>query len=285
MEDTGSHKLAADVGGTNTRVAIFDDEEAVHVFHFKTQEIMHLHTVLNDVMRRVHDHEGICVSEASIAAAGRVNDGRVILTNTDLVIDEQEILQNTMLATVHLINDVQAAAYAINLLNPVLAPQILLAPGTGLGRATLYPCSGELAAHPSEGGHVLAPPLDLELLDFFGRQTTWEDLLSGRGLAKIHAYHTGKNVAPHQVTDGKSWRTYTYWLAKYCQHVALESLPTTIHLWGNIVNARPQSFGTRFRTMFEAGPHKDYLKTVDIEIITDELLALRGALFALHTLQ
>ena len=126
------------------------------------------------------------------------------LTNVPWKVDARAIAHRFGFARVDLLNDLQAMAYGVTVLQesevhvlqagePLKDGNIgLLAAGTGLGEALLHNVGGRFIPSPSEGGHAdFAARNEREirllrrLIARFGRAQV-EDVVSGPGLRNIH---------------------------------------------------------------------------------------------------
>jgi glucokinase len=204
--------LAGDVGGTNTRLGIFEPgparPELVQARTYRTSAFPGLTEMLEAFLSDA-GAGAAKVQGAAFGVAGPVVDERVELTNADWLIVGGETAAALGLPHVSLLNDLTAMARAIPVLraDELVTLQAgaadphgaigLVAPGTGLGEAFLVRDGDRLIASPSEGGHAdFAPrtPRELALLAFligrFGR-VDYERVISGRGLVNIHGFvHT-----------------------------------------------------------------------------------------------
>jgi glucokinase len=143
---------------------------------------------------------------ASFGASGPVVAGRVTVTNLPWVIDETQLQAALNLSFVHLLNDLEAIAHAVPLLEPADLHNLnegqptpggniaVIAPGTGLGEAFLTWDGARYRPHASEGGHTdFAPtnPLEVELLRYLQHRyehVSYEWVCSGQGLPNIYAF-------------------------------------------------------------------------------------------------
>ncbi len=203
--------LAGDIGGTNSRLALFDDQLHI-VCEWSTLNAGR--SGLEDVVRQflatlTPDQRRI--ERACFGVAGPVFKGQVILTNLQWHMTEAQLAQDLGIPHVALINDMIAHGEGIELmthehrivLNPgtpdPLANRALIAAGTGLGEGGTVYDSG-LKGHRAfacEGGHGdFGPQSELEdqLLRFlrarspFGGHVSWEQVLSGHGLRNLYAF-------------------------------------------------------------------------------------------------
>ena len=116
--------LGADVGGTNTNMAVcgVKDKKPILIFshHFQTLQLTSLSDAINETLKTAKERFNIEVEKACIAGPGPVSPDhsylRVFLkANWD--IDANNILKQTMLKSVFIINDFDAIGFGINLLD------------------------------------------------------------------------------------------------------------------------------------------------------------------------
>jgi glucokinase len=208
--------LAGDIGGTNTRLALFDAKsEAMRILFEKTfssREKTSLEAVITEFLS-LHPVE---LTRASFGIAGPVRNGRCEATNLPWVVDSKTVAKQLGLTRVGLMNDLVANAYGIPLLQPkdfvilnkgarnAHGNRAIISAGTGLGEAGMY-WDGEVhRPFASEGGHADFSPrnhLEMELLDYSlsrYRRVSFERLVSGPGLVHIYQFlrDRGKDEEP-----------------------------------------------------------------------------------------
>ena len=145
-------------------------------------------------------------TRASLGVAGPVVDGRAEVTNLSWVVEETELARALGLSHVRLLNDLDAIAHAVPVLDqgdlhtlhrghPVPhGPLTVIAPGTGLGEAFLTWDGSRHTAHASEGGHADFAPrnsTEIELLRHLMSRfehVSYERVCSGSGLPNIYQY-------------------------------------------------------------------------------------------------
>ena len=201
--------LAADVGGTKTLFGLFADG-ADRPSRIETGEFVTLdYDGLVPMVREFLKAQGVeprAIRAASFGVAGAVTDNVARLTNVPWVVDGDAVAQAASLPCVHILNDLQAMAYSI----PVLEPSELeflqhgvaqsngnaavIAAGTGLGEALLLNVDGRFIPGSSEGGHAdwgARTPREIELLAaiirIYGRCSV-EHVLCGPGLVNIYQF-------------------------------------------------------------------------------------------------
>lgn len=204
--------LAGDIGGTNTRLALFEIPRGRLILQERTQEKNAGQPGLIPIVRRFLDQHTHDIEIGCFGVAGPVKDGRVKLTNLKWTLDEKQLQRELGIRRIAIINDLVAHAEGINELSPrdlltlrkgtpaARGNRAIIAPGTGLGEAGLvYDHHGEdYRAFASEGGHSDFSPKDdreLALLEFMHKKLgrcSWEDVLSGPGLKNIWSFLTSK---------------------------------------------------------------------------------------------
>lgn len=200
--------LAADIGGTNTRVALAGRDEGGrwHVRsrgRYASQSHPSAASILSDFLAGCG---GPAPAAAGIAVAGPVVDGSVQLTNVSWQVNALELsaaLGNLPLA---LLNDFEAVGRGIDsvaaadmvTLQPGLpradGTRLVVGAGTGLGVSVLVPAQGSYVVLPSEGSHAdFAPQGEVEIAlmrHLFERHghASWERVVSGMGLESTYAF-------------------------------------------------------------------------------------------------
>jgi glucokinase len=199
--------LAGDVGGTSTRLGIFEQHAPrpalVAMRTYGTRDFSGIETMAAAFLRDVGVPSS-SLSAACFGAAGPVIDGVAALTNTPVRVDARAIANAIGLAHLSLLNDLEALAYAV----PVLSNDELLtlqdgradpsgaiaiiAAGTGLGEAMLHRLGERLVATASEAGRAdfaARTERDITVLRALTREcgrAAVEQVVSGPGLVNIH---------------------------------------------------------------------------------------------------
>jgi len=213
--------LAGDIGGTSTRLAVFEVRNNALRTVVERSYPSREHAGLREIVSRFVAEHRPDIQHASFGIAGPVVAGRVKTPNLPWVIDAQDLADELGIAAAGLLNDVEANAYGIAALaagdlvplnagTPGAAGNAaVIAAGTGLGEAMLY-WDGQ-RHHPlaSEGGHAdFAPQTDqeIDLLRYlqakFGH-VSYERLLSGPGFFNVYCFLRDSGFAPEPaaVTD------------------------------------------------------------------------------------
>jgi glucokinase len=198
--------LAGEIGATRTRLAAFETEgnrlQCVVEKTYMSQE----HSGLSEVLAQFVRVEGIPVHSACFGVAGPVRGGRSKISNLPWIIDSRELEKQLKLDSVGLLNDLEAYAYGIDVLESkdfiVLSQgsedaegnRAVISARTGLGMAGLY--WDDFRHHPfaCEGGHADFAPrndLQMELLGYLQRKygrISCERILSGPGIKNIYEF-------------------------------------------------------------------------------------------------
>jgi glucokinase len=213
--------LAGDIGGTNTRLALFHFEgkplKLVVMEIFPSTKYESLDAIVQSFVE-LHKPS---VEYACFGVAGPVKHGRSETSNLSWVVDAHQLASQLGLERVELINDLEASAYGIPLLeskdlvilnegeSDPIGTAALIAAGTGLGEAGLHWEGDHYQPLPSEGGHadfaprnVLETELFLYLLNQYGH-VSFERVLSGPGLHNIYRFlrEKGRVEEPDWITD------------------------------------------------------------------------------------
>ena len=167
MSSRRAHTLLADVGATNARFSLLANGALGTLASFEVAR----HAQFPDAVTAFLNQYGGAgqVTDALIAVAGPVEQGRCALTNCSWMIDAQELRTTFGLAEARIVNDFEATALSLShLADSDLyplgggqavsgAPMAVLGPGTGLGVACLIPGSPTpVVVAGDAGSHVFS---------------------------------------------------------------------------------------------------------------------------------
>jgi glucokinase len=196
--------LAGDVGGTKTRLGLFEVSTGrlrlLLEKTFSSKNYKGLENILEDFLR---GKKGI--ASACFGVAGPVTQEVVIATNLPWWIEIQSLQKTLSIKKVEVINDLVANAYGISVLKKedfqILnvgkikkGNQALIAAGTGLGEAILFWDGKQHVPSPSEGGHAEFGPrnhLEMDLFHYLSGyfdHVSYERVLSGEGISHIYQF-------------------------------------------------------------------------------------------------
>lgn len=313
--------LVADIGGTNTRVALADGPKVLTktIRRYANTEFAGLESVLRQY---VTDEGGVDTKAACVAVAGPVRDGRATMTNLDWTIDKTTLARATNAETVSILNDLQAQGHALGHLDSdkirtILdfpeasehAAKLVIGVGTGFNAAPVFETlPGRLVA-PSESGHVNLPvqtDQDVRLAAFVSTAHGFpsvEDVLSGRGLERIYAFlgEEARDPREHraaQIMEACADRSdpraieaahvFTRMLGRVAGNLALIQLPFGgVYLVGGVSRAfapflKDFGFNEAFR---DKGRFAGFMGNFGVAVIEDDYAALTGCAAHLSALE
>jgi glucokinase len=211
MAGTQSVVIAADVGGTHSKLALAVSDEVGSRIVVRKVYASGEHAGFETILQQFLDEPEVMphaadVCAGCIAVAGPVENGVARLTNLPWSIEEDDLARRFSIPQLSVINDFAAAALGIARLEVsdlltlqvgVAVPhanRVIVGAGTGLGVAWLTWNEGRYCVHPSEGGHADFAPMDetqdrllQHLRSELGRVSV-ERVLSGDGLTRIFEF-------------------------------------------------------------------------------------------------
>jgi glucokinase len=205
--------LAGDVGGTKSVLALYalEDSGCIQELH-KHVFASGCHDDFVELVAEFLQGEQN-ISAAVFGIAGPVKEQKCITTNLPWVIDAAILSESLQMPRVHLLNDLEAAAYGVLQLdefielnlNAVAQPGhvAVIAAGTGLGEAFLFFDGKAHHAMPSEGGHCeFGPQNELEdqllvyLRERYQGHVSMERILCGDGFGVLYDFLKSIDYAP-----------------------------------------------------------------------------------------
>lgn len=305
--------LVADIGGTNTRVALAHDRALVAgtIRRYSNADYPGLETVLR---RYIADEGGVDTRAACVAVAGPVRDGRATMTNLDWTIDKDTLRRATRADVVDILNDLQAQGHALGHLDiarirtvipfpdaAANAARLVIGVGTGFNIAPVFETGAGRFVPPSESGHVNLPirsDADVRLCDFIATAHGFpsvEDVLSGRGLERVYAWVGHEAGTPREAsaaaimaacdagTDPLATRAaavFARMLGTVAGNLALITLPFGgIFLVGGVARAIAPHLATfGFAEAFrDKGRFAGFMGNFGVGVIEDDYAALTGS--------
>jgi glucokinase len=306
--------VTADIGGTNTRVALARGSAllADTVRRYRNADHDGFDPILRDFIAQSApvsaQPQGICVDIAG-PVQGRI--GR--LTNRGWQVDADEIGAMIGAQTAIVINDMQAQGFALAHLPdhavmplvpgptaPAGATRLVVNVGTGLNAAPVYQIAGRSHVPPTEAGHItlsVQSPTELRLFDHIAAQhgtPGLEDVLSGRGFERIHAFLCAEAGPTHsplpapalmaalQAGDPlaqQAGRLFTRFMGRFAGDLALSTLPFGgVYLVGGVVNHfAPHLADLGFAQAFaDKGRFSNYMAQFPVHVVRDDHAALIG---------
>jgi glucokinase len=203
VEEPVTLVLAGDIGGTKTRLALYEAREeqlrAAADHEYPSADYGSLVDIARDFIGAAGAHP----ERACFGIAGPVRGRVARTTNLPWTIDADALEREAGIPRVLLFNDLEATAWGIGELAPdalltlqegreaARGNRAVIAAGTGLGEAGMTWDGTRYRPFATEGGHTgFSPGSDLEdaLLRYLRRRhghVSWERVLSGPGLVNI----------------------------------------------------------------------------------------------------
>ncbi|MGB5556625.1 MAG: ROK family protein [Paracoccaceae bacterium] len=307
-----TYSLVADIGGTNTRVALAEGTRLLPetVRKYSNASFPGLETVLR---RYVEEEDNVDCTGACVAVAGPVSDGVGELTNLDWTIDADSLVRATRAEHVAILNDLQAQGHALGHLDPAKirpiiegapprpnAAQLVIGVGTGFNAAAVFDSAFGRLVPPSECGHANLPirtEAELRLCQYVESAHGFpavEDVLSGRGLERVYrwlGHEAGDEreltaadimVAVSSASDPRAEeaaRVFVRILGTVAGNLSLIQLPFGgVFLIGGVARAMTphlERFG--FEAAFrDKGRFAGFMGNFSVSVIEDDFAALIG---------
>ncbi|MFY0691249.1 MAG: glucokinase [Paracoccaceae bacterium] len=304
--------LVADIGGTNTRVALARGSDLLveTVSRYRNADAPGLETILRDFLDTQGD---VTCGGACIALAGPVKAGRGTMTNLDWEIDETALARATQAEHIAILNDLQAQGHAIGNLAEgsvtTLLPgtgdansdtKLVLGIGTGFNMAPVFETPQGRFVPPSEAGHANLPIRnedELRLMRYFETAHGFpavEDMLSGRGLERVYLWLSAEAGTPTEKTAAaimesfeagsdpiarQAAELFVRMMGTVAGNLSLITLPFGgLYFAGGVARAlarhfRALGFIEAFR---DKGRFAGFMQNFPIHVIEDDYAALTG---------
>ena len=205
MQSTPIRVISGDIGGTKTRLAIFEVDGArllvEHEQTFASRDFAEFRELLGIFLKDID-----APTRAAFGVAGPVQGRLVQTTNLPWRIDADALQSNFGFQYCELLNDLEATAIGMPALGKedfltlhAGAPnasgnRAVIAAGTGLGEAGLFWDGRRYHPFSTEGGHASFSPgddIEIELLKHMQQRyqhVSWERIVSGPGLVSLHEF-------------------------------------------------------------------------------------------------
>jgi glucokinase len=210
--------LSGDIGGTKTALGLFNasagPRKPLIEATFPSASYKSLEEIVKAFLTQLG--AGSNVPVACFGVAGPVQGDKAKITNLPWAVDAKVFCRELGFSSVRLMNDLEAVANAVPILEPTDLYNLndrqasaggtigVLAPGTGLGEAFLAWDGETYRAYPSEGGHCSFAPRnsqEVELLRFLLERyehVSYERVCSGRGMPNLYAFFREKEGMTEQ---------------------------------------------------------------------------------------
>mmetsp|Transcript_5117 Transcript_5117/g.9324 ORF Transcript_5117/g.9324 Transcript_5117/m.9324 type:complete len:464 (+) Transcript_5117:109-1500(+) len=209
----GKLLLAADIGGTNSRLVLYEslgtemeDDKVIHINEYKNENFPTFDFVLGTFLGEIWEGQHPTIFAGCFAVAGPVQNDKVNFNNLQSWIIDAKVIETTMnFERVILINNFAANGYGIHTLTehdytiiqdkPVVpgAPIVIIGSGTGLGECFVIPNKygpedDNYFVFATEGGHVdFAPRNDLEIRIMKWLRNKLRDMPTQPGDIDVHS--------------------------------------------------------------------------------------------------
>ena len=196
--------LVGDIGGTNARFALWEDEQLRSVSVLATADYACPEDAITVYLNALNLAPG-AVGSVCLSVAGPVSGDEFRFTNNHWRLSRSAFCETLQVDHLLLINDFSAMALGMTRLQPEdvrqvcpgiadpARPAVVIGPGTGLGVGTLLNLGDEQwMALPGEGGHVDLPmsnPREVQLWQHIYNEighVSAESILSGSGLPRVY---------------------------------------------------------------------------------------------------
>lgn len=300
--------LVADIGGTNTRVALARGTAvaADSVRRYRNAD----HDGIASVIAAYLDESGVSdadISGVCAAAAGPVHEGVAKLTNLDWQVDREVLAGALTAVTSAVLNDLQAQGHAIGHIAPTNLIEVLPQPehspyaaklvvgiGTGFNACPVFDTETGRFVPPSEAGHVSLPASVPGLVDVLPRIAdshgfpSVEEVLSGRGVCALHEALHGKRQSASDILAAmerrepeavETGRLFVQVMGHVLGDLALGHLPFAgVYLIGGVARAfTPWLAEFGFAEAFRAkGRFSGFMEQFGVQVVTDDYAALTG---------
>ncbi|EPJ55390.1 MAG: hypothetical protein OFPI_04100 [Osedax symbiont Rs2] len=314
------YSIVADVGGTNTRIALTQGAvlQESSIKHYANDQFQTFDQLL---LNYHHSQTLVRCESVCIAIAAPVTGQKARLTNRNWIIDQQSIQQLLDCQKVKLINDFEALALSLNEINakhlqPIsqsksglsAGKKMVLGAGTGFNAAQLLDnnLTGVNKVSCAECGHMTLPlesAQELRLRDYLAysySRASVERVLSGQGLVNLYQWlGVDKKIAtadlsPAQIAAAacsgedplckEAGGLFFRFFSRVGGDMALAFLPFGgIYLSGGVSRGLEQLLKQpAFIDTFHAkGRQSELMKSFNIQLITSDNSALLGCAAAL----
>jgi len=301
--------LVADLGGTHARFLLTGDTRRFTPdapLELPSADFSDMDSLVTQALKRLRLGDGTGV-RAMLAVAGPVREDRAKLTNLSWSIDAAALKQRFGFASVGVLNDLAAAAWALS----DGAPQdvktlregrnqgrsLVISVSTGVGTAYWSKSGHQVHVDAAEGGHAGFAAADDWSLGFLkelqrqhGTRISWERVLSGSGLAALDAHLRGgdalaaaevtRRAKAGEATALNSVARYARLLGAFAGDLVLAApAPGGVWLMGGVLEGLGPVFdGAGFLRGFgDKGRLSPQLVGVPVHLTVDDGLGLRGA--------
>lgn len=303
--------LIGDIGGTHSNFEVIEFKDGrfftIYKKNIETLSIKNFVKEINIILSEIVSKNRVIVENCVLACAGFISNGKVKLTNSDIIIDSDKLIENTSLKKIDLINDLIAISYSISTLKEDNFKRIVdkqkggkkIVIGVGTGFNISYIDSFEIIS--SEVGHTIftiSDRFDFKLVTYLkkrlGKQRIEvEDILSGRGLENIYKYlffarkkkNLPSNLTADEISKSKSKNIiaketldlFYIYLSRIARDLSLIFLPDEVYFAGGVIQRNIFFNKSKFKNEFYNDENfSSYLKNISLTIVKDYSSSIEG---------
>jgi glucokinase len=310
--------LVGDIGGTNARFALWEDQQLHSVRVFPTADYSSPEQAIALYLKDLGLEAG-AIGSVCLAVAGPVSGDEFRFTNSHWRLSRKAFCATLKVDDLLLVNDFTAMALGMTRLQDgefqavcpgqadPLRPAVVIGPGTGLGVGTLIKLGEQQwMALPGEGGHVDLPvgnareaQLRQSIQDEIGHVSA-ETVLSGGGLLRL--YHAFCKVDGHEpslrnqaeitqaaLAGDELAKAVIEQFCRFLGRVAGNNVLTVggrggVYIVGGVIPHFLELFmGSGFADSFgDKGCMSEYFQGIPVWVVTAEFSGLLGAGVALQ---
>ena len=310
--------LVGDIGGTNARFALWENEQLRSVSVLATADYACPEDAIKVYLKGLGLSLG-AVGAVCLSVAGPVDGDAFRFTNNHWRLSRAAFCQTLLIDHLLLINDFSAMALGMTRLQPEdvrqvcpgigdpTRPAVVIGPGTGLGVGTLLNLGdAQWMALPGEGGHVDLPmsnPREVQLWQHIYNEighVSAESILSGSGLPRVYRAicavdgHTPVIDSDRAITAAalagepvalQVLEQFSCWLGRVAgNNVLTVGGRGGVYIVGGVIPRFAEIFlNSGFaRSFADKGCMSDYLKGIPVWLVTAPYPGLIGAGVALQ---
>ena len=310
--------LVGDIGGTNARFALWENEQLRSVSVLATADYACPEDAIKVYLKGLGLSLG-AVGAVCLSVAGPVDGDAFRFTNNHWRLSRAAFCQALLIDHLLLINDFSAMALGMTRLQPEdvrqvcpgiadpMRPAVVIGPGTGLGVGTLLNLGdAQWMALPGEGGHVDLPmsnPREVQLWQHIYNEighVSAESILSGSGLPRVYRAicavdgHTPVIDSDRAITAAalagepvalQVLEQFSCWLGRVAgNNVLTVGGRGGVYIVGGVIPRFADIFlNSGFaRSFADKGCMSDYLKGIPVWLVTAPYPGLIGAGVALQ---
>ena len=304
--------LVADIGGTNSRLAVAitskRDREIIlkNIQKFKNSDFNNFEEVIEKYLSSSNDN---LINRMCIAAAGVISEDTVEMSNLNWKITASSLQKASNIKSVLIINDLQAQGYALDFIKPKdlekliegnysaaqIDTKLVCGMGTGFNVAIAYQTAFGTFVPASEYGHARTTTanekqkLIVKQLEEISSFVSYENILAGSGLNRLDkVLNRREDRSPSDILEAAKAgdlkaKEVGSQLAGFAGQAfgdfALMNMALGgVYLIGGVARAmKPYLKEENFKQNFyNRGNFAEIMKKISVHLILDDYAALKG---------